>query len=241
MIHGIKSYFGGLGDALQFSTLPEMFSNNNSTVYLVNDASFRNMSTKQIVWDANPYIVGEKSIEWTLGDIPNRYYKNTFDSFIKNWEHIHGLTPKNDFPKIYYSPKYIENIEVLADINSITVEYDMNLLIRKFKQIVNEKYSNCNVKIITGKNYIPSNIHGYETIEVNNLFDYVDLINSCKAFFSLSSGTHMLAGSIRHVNSKFHQTCFLSSQIKPGCNESWYNYQMKTKHFILPMVDYVSI
>ena len=126
MTHGIKSYFGGLGDTLQFSTLPEMFHEKGDEVFLTNDAPFRNNSIKQLIWDMNPYVKGISPVPWTLGDIPGRTYKNIFNDFIKNWEYIHGLTPKNSFPKIYYTPRNdIPNIDVLVDLSSISVSYDL--------------------------------------------------------------------------------------------------------------------
>ena len=119
MTHGIKSYFGGLGDTLQFSTLPEMFYEKGDEVFLTDDAPFRNKNTRSLIWDLNPYVKGQLNTPWTLGDIPNRIYENKCNDFIKNWEHIHGLEPRNSFPKIYYIPKNdISNIETLVDLGT---------------------------------------------------------------------------------------------------------------------------
>jgi len=235
MIHGIKSYFGGLGDTLQFSTLPERFHEQGHEVFLTNDAPFRSASTRSIVWDKNPYIKGQSDVKWTLGDIPGRSYENRFDDFIKNWEYIHGLVPKNSFPKIYYQPKNdISNIDVLIDLGSITVSYDIDRVVKYIKSTYT------NVKLIVNKNSSGLTF-GFEYIEVPDLTTYVDLINCCHTFVSLNSGPHMLASSIRHINQNFKQICIMSSHIKPNTNESWYDYQMKTKFFVVPSVEYIKI
>jgi hypothetical protein len=235
MIHGIKSYFGGLGDTLQFSTLPEMFHEKGHQIFLTEDAPFRSKNTRSLIWDLNPYIKGEANVDWTLGDIPDRIYENKHDDFIKNWESIHGLVPKNSFPKIYYSPKNnICNIETLIDLGSITVPYDINNVANYIKT----NFSN--IKLIINPN---NKIHnfGFETLEVDSLKEYVDLINCCKTFISLNSGPHMLAGSIRHLNNSFKQICIMSSYSYNNTNESWHDYQMRTKFFVLPLVNYIKI
>jgi len=235
MIHGIKSYFGGLGDTLQFSTLPEMFYEKGDEVFLTDDAPFRNKNTRSLIWDLNPYVKGQLSIPWTLGDIPNRIYENKCNDFIKNWEFIHGLEPRNSFPKIYYIPRdNISNIETLIDLGSITVPHDLNKVV---KYIKNNFF---NIKLIINPNS-PIDNFGFETIHVDSHKDYVDLINCCKTFISLNSGPHMLAGSIRHINKSFKQICIMSSHPYHNTNESWYDYQMRTKFFILPSVHYIKI
>ena len=53
----LKAWHGGLGDALQFSTLPEEFSKQQDRkTYIVADAPFRNEGIYDLVWDKNPYV-----------------------------------------------------------------------------------------------------------------------------------------------------------------------------------------
>ena len=235
MTHGIKSYFGGLGDTLQFSTLPEMFYEKGDEVFLTDDAPFRNKNTRSLIWDLNPYVKGQLNTPWTLGDIPNRIYENKCNDFIKNWEHIHGLEPRNSFPKIYYIPKNdISNIETLVDLGSITVPYDVDKVVKYIKN------NFLNIKLIINPNS-PTDNFGFETIHIDSLKDYVDLINCCKTVISLNSGPHMLAGSIRHINKTFRQICIMSSHSYYNTSESWFDYQMRTKFFVLPLVNYIKI
>ena len=48
----LKAWHGGLGDALQISTLPEEFSKQQDRkTYIVADAPFRNEGIYDLVWD----------------------------------------------------------------------------------------------------------------------------------------------------------------------------------------------
>ena len=60
---GVKAYHCALGDSIQFSTLPEIFSKMGYDVYLLPDASFKNQEIKDLVWMDNPYIKGEKNVD----------------------------------------------------------------------------------------------------------------------------------------------------------------------------------
>ena len=71
----IKSYHGGLGDALQFSTLPEEFyKQQGRETYLLDGASFRNKEIYDLVWGCNPYIKGVMDGEWNAGDLSSGVY-----------------------------------------------------------------------------------------------------------------------------------------------------------------------
>jgi hypothetical protein len=102
----LKSYFGGLGDSLQFSTLPEEFyKQQGRETYIQDGANFRNKEIYDLVWGMNPYVKGIKSGQWNAGDTPEIKVENHTGNWISNWEYLHGLEPKNIRPKIYYEPK----------------------------------------------------------------------------------------------------------------------------------------
>ena len=103
----LGSYFGGLGDNLQFSSLPEEFSKQQGRdTYIVSETTFRNKEIYDLVWGCNPYVKGVKEGKRTAGDIPeiNFVNPNGYYSSITNWEYLHGLKPTNNLPKIYYKP-----------------------------------------------------------------------------------------------------------------------------------------
>lgn len=240
---GIKAYFGGLGDSLQFSTLPRRFSELGHKVYLVNDAPFRGEETKNLVWNNNPHISGQKIVDWKLGDTPGTIYENKFDSFIKNWEHIHGLIPMNDFPEIYYKPLWVDNIEGIIDISTITLSYNLELLIEDIKKYISLNYPLLNFRIVNSSHRINKENYGFDVIEIGSLNEYVDVINSCKVFISVHSGQHALAASIRNINKEFKQICYMP-EYDPGyrgidtTTETIFDNFMRRKFFIFPLVEY---
>jgi len=54
----ISQPWGGLGDNLHYSTLPELFSNKGYDVYISNNNKVRNSEIFDLVWKMNPYIKG---------------------------------------------------------------------------------------------------------------------------------------------------------------------------------------
>jgi len=178
---------------------------------------------------------------WNLGDTPGKAYTNVCNSFIKNWEHIHGFVPKNDFPIIYYKPKYHANVEGLIDLSSISVRYDLPRLVVAIKNLIKEQYATLKFKVVVSTYHNVLEGFGFDVVSITSLEQYVDLINSCKVFISTYSGQHMLGGSIRHINMEFEQHCFIPEHDHgvPDCGDSTlYDKVMKTKLFILPAVTY---
>ena len=107
----LSAFHGGLGDNLQFSTLPEEFHKQQGRdTYIWSQASFRNQEIYDLVWGCNPYVKGVKDGRRTAGDTPeiNFVNPNGYYSSITNWEYLHGLEPTNSLPKIYYEPKKLE-------------------------------------------------------------------------------------------------------------------------------------
>lgn len=257
MIYRLSSYHQGLGDCLQFSTLPKMLTEAGHEVYLLDDPQqeqvkpFRNPEIKEFVWGHNPYIKGSLGGEWNAGDVPdwvtigglniktNKHsYSNTTGDFIKNWEKLHGLTPKNSFPKIYYKPKIVPNIEGVVELSSISLKYNTQLvktLVRQiisqfpglhFKQIVSENQHGR----ITVPNIGTSNVYA-EEYKVNGLFDLFDVIGSCKVFISLNSGSHSMAAAAREYNKTMLVYCILP--------ESDWGWIMEQKKFVYPSFTYL--
>ena len=144
----LKAWHGGLGDALQFSTLPEEFEKQQGRkTYIVADAPFRNEGIYDLVWDKNPYVHGKKFGEWNAGDLPSIPYRedgfleeNGTGNMIPNWEKFHGLKPTNKYPKIYYEPEKDKGVKDLfiVDFTSTTVSDNKEDVIKCLEQIKNE-------------------------------------------------------------------------------------------------------
>ena len=144
----LKAWHGGLGDALQFSTLPEEFlKQQDRKTYIVADAPFRNEGIYDLVWDKNPYVLGKKFGEWNAGDLPSIPYRedgfleeNGTRNMISNWEKFHGLQPTNKYPKIYYEPEKNEDVKNLfiVDFTSTTVSDSKEDVIKCLDQLRND-------------------------------------------------------------------------------------------------------
>jgi hypothetical protein len=205
----LSAYHGGLGDNLQFSTLPEeFFKQHNKKTFIWSQSSFRNKEIFDLVWGCNPYISGIKEGVWEAGDTPQINLKNIFNNCILNWEIAHNLTPKNKYPKIYYKPKTLSDFKetILLDFSSISMSYSLEELkkIFKLKKEINKKILILKFKnsLNNISNYNKNFIENEDFYEVNNIFEYCDLINSCQEFLCTHSGQSHLASAIKNDYNK---------------------------------------
>ena len=152
----IYEHYGGLGDNLQFSTLPEEFSKKGYDVYIHPNSKYYNDEIYDLVWGMNPYIKGKKNgninagtSRWWPSDIPQKEE----NSFIETMELRHGLEKNNKYPKIYYTPKIRDELNdtIIIDLNSKNESSNIKQNIDKYKtiikKIINDK-SNCKIAIL---------------------------------------------------------------------------------------------
>ena len=202
----IKAYHGGLGDCLQFSTLPEQFSKQQGRdTYVLDESDFRNKEIYDLVWGCNPYIKGVKSGHWNAGDIPEIRFTNDngYHSCIKNWEELHGLKPTNEYPKIYYEPKKVEGYEdcILVDLSSISITYDAEKILKLYDAVKKTHEGMVFLAVeftnkIKDATIIEPDVTG--VVEIESIFTYVDLIYSSFGVISLHSGQNHLASAIKN-------------------------------------------
>ena len=210
----LAAYHGGLGDNLQFSTLPEEFHKQQGRdTYIWSQASFRNQEIYDLVWGHNPYVKGIKDGEWSAGDTPNRH-STILQNGIANWEVLHDLKPTNKYPKIYYKPEKVDafNNVILVDLSSISwakrrTEAGISM-VDEGKKIL-DSYESIKKKH-EGKTFLgvefTQNVSGTPLIEpdvtgiveIESIFSYVDLIYSSFGVISLHSGQSVLAASIKN-------------------------------------------
>ena len=204
----LKAWHGGLGDALQFSTLPEEFyKQQGRKTYIVEDAPFRNPEIYDLVWDKNPYVHGKKAGVWNAGDLAEIPYQQLCmdgkgtGNMISNWELFHGLKPVNTHPKIYYEPEIHDGFKdvFIVDYTSTTIDYDQNELKRILedtkKEYPDKRFLSVDFTKSVSSNSYDIDYDGY--VEVESIFRYCDLIASSYGILTLSSGavsyTHLRA------------------------------------------------
>jgi hypothetical protein len=243
----IKPYFKGLGDHLQFSTLPELVSKTGETVDLHDEAIFSNDEIKWLVYSCNPYIKGKSSGSWDYGDGSKNWdYQHRHQSFIKNIESASGLIPENDNPKVYYEPKKIGNFDVVIDLGSVCLkdrlDYDKSKA--EINNLLETTLKGSSPLIIKNKFYPSNNFLGFPEFEIESLKQYCDLISSSVNYISFLSGGHALAASLKHWDLDFDQYCIIPENL-PGLNRgdeeglSFFDYHIKKGFWTFPGVKYI--
>ena len=105
----IQQPWGGLGDNLQFSTIPEVAYKQfgEKCVYISNNNKYRygNNEIQTVVWRNNLFIAGYTD------EVPetNNFKVDKEIGFIGSIEKSYGLNPVSKYPKIYF--KYDKNKE----------------------------------------------------------------------------------------------------------------------------------
>ena len=253
----LGSYFGGLGDTLQFSTLPEEFSKQQGRdTYIVSETTFRNKEIYDLVWGCNPYVKGVKDGRRTAGDTPeiNFVNPNGYYSSITNWEYLHGLEPTNSLPKIYYEPKKLEGYEdtILVDLSSISLKhngdkssfppaYDEKEVLTEYNKLryfnPKKKFAKVNFSQDLGTNSF--NFNSDLTITVDSIFHYCDLMNSVYGILGLYSGQSALSAAIIEYNPDLLSMCLISEAVyKKHCKQSGFIFE-NLKYIIIPETDEV--
>ncbi len=239
----ISQPWGGLGDNLQYSTLPELFSKKGYNVYISIHNKVRNQEILDLVWGYNPYIKGISDEANNAGECNNRFWppdeQNEYS--IHRIEISHGFEKTNFFPKIYYNPNIIKelNNDILIDLTGSSQVYELNKYIEYIdyftplicninKNIKIIVFSKINISPIFNDvyNYLKSKIENIDYLQVDSLIQYCDIINSCDTIIIVNSGINSLASAIKQNNITPKILCynpwsnFTPEQIK-GC----YNYK----------------
>ena len=196
----ILSYFSGIGDILQFSTLPARFTELGYKVYVSDQSLFRNPEIETLVYDLNPFILGKVKAPPNCGDGANIKLEHKTGSFIGDWELAHGLEPRGKYPEIYYKPKFdrLVSDKILMDITSISGKniYDPQIL----KEFLHRNYTGNNILTCCFQSDMCSHILSmdeYDAIHVPNIFYYCNLIHSCKKLVTLHSGAMVMASALK--------------------------------------------
>ncbi len=189
----IKVMYGGLGDHLFYSHLPRIAKEKCgfSEVLVSNLSEYRNIEYRELVWKMNPFVDG-----FCDEDAPYPYSlefsddMNLLDSIMIN----RGLDDGKRFhePEIYYKPRLRSEYSQITiyDPNYITYAGEISILrlrhllsIEKIVQIQpSEKaYAIDNIDIID---------------RPKSIYEYCDLLYSCKQFYCLTSGGATLSPAI---------------------------------------------
>lgn len=203
--HIIGQPWGGLGDNLQLSTLPELFHERGHRVLIARDNAVRNQEIFDLVWGRNPYIAGIADAEATDGfpRLPGINRVSWTHSFIERVEIAHGLEPRNRYPKVYYRPTPDPRGagRVLIDIGSSSTVFPPEMIaVYLGRMIESYQYPLDDIRQLRLAENVckhPARLRSFPEIEVGSIFEYCDLLASCRALLTVWSGAHALAAAIR--------------------------------------------
>lgn len=206
----ISPHAGGLGDNLAYSTLPELYARNGSTVLIGRPAfepGMRNPEARRLVWELNPFVSGfadevgitvasTEMYKWIWGQVEAR-------TLVEAMEALHGFKPAHQFPKVYYQPK--RRPEFAETIFSDPSSISRSISPEAFSSFVDHL---CRVRdidrqsiVLLKSNYAGPNgaqtLVGNATYNVADIFEYCDLIASCRLFITSESGGAILASALR--------------------------------------------
>jgi hypothetical protein len=203
---------GGLGDWLINSTLPELFYKQGYKVYISSRGveEFKTKDTLDLLLQC-PYIEGVSDDPHNIGseNLPNvNTYLNIHNddvTLVRAREVIYGFEWRNLKPIIYYHPNFRVEFsdKVVCDFNAFST---------------NSLYSHEKIHqfILNNKDYIYLNLKGgfsnNEIYNTKDIFEYIDIIYSCKKFKCMMSGGGTLAPAISRFRSNLEIDCYMPDE-----------------------------
>jgi hypothetical protein len=191
----LKIMWGGLGDHLLYTPIPRVAKQfGYDKVYISNKSQYRNLDTKKIVWEPNPYIDG-----FCEEDAPHPNFAETRPGYnvLDDIMHFYGI-PNDGVryrePEIYHKtellPLYKDSI--IFDPNSINKtgvpsrEQINKYFLRNDIQIDYEMIDLYNQGFTTNRPIIKATLH-----------QMCNLVVSCKHLYCLTTGVATLAAALR--------------------------------------------
>lgn len=199
----LKHTWPGLGDNLAQSTLPEMYSKRGYDVYMSMDQEYRNPDIKKLI-DLNPYIKGYTSRSPNMNI--EEHLKTTYRKDLKNTNYVSRVEQsifnehENQFPKIYYEPKFLSEWADKTFIDLRCVSEEAHHPSDRYLKAALNNNKNC---VMIDANY-----------KTKDIFEYIDIIHSCKKFICAYSGSSVLAAAINKKNVDCYVTDFWTQKIR---------------------------
>lgn len=197
----------GLGDHAIWTTLPERFSKLGYDVYLDKDNFTNNREVFELLWERNPFIKGLSERKPNAGRARQGLFYEIANRLagcrsIEAMERAHALPPPYSMaPKIYYEPKNpIIDVrgKILCDFSSVSSKIGNRGLEETFRMMRGKFRSTDFLQIIHRKNIsLNSPGVGGSGIEVQSIYEYMDLLYACRAWVGSEAGGQSLASAVR--------------------------------------------
>jgi len=192
--------WGGLGDNLQLTVIPELCKAHNIKCFLSNHNAYRNPGIHDFVWKDNKNISG-------YTDEPAEFQHtliNPKHNIVQAVQLGYGFEPITEYPVVDYVPNKIDEYKnkTLIDFSacSIREQYNFDNL---NSIITNYNLSHQETLVVTHStmpaySILDKTLDSFECIDVTDLYTYSDILYSCKKFITLFSGQSVLASTIKN-------------------------------------------
>lgn len=196
---------GGLGDALLFSTLPQLYAERGDDVYISERTVCRNPEVFDLLYARNPYIKGALARS-EADEVAGMPHERDFFLQARQWtnpigllESLHDFVPRHDRPQVYYRPQSRPEWRdrVFMDPTSISQAFSTELFERFAART-----------LLDGEAFVVESAHlgtrsgaavfpDAPRYRVRDIYEYIDIIASCKAFVCTESGSQSVAAAVR--------------------------------------------
>ena len=211
----------GLGDFLAYSRLPRLLKKAGyEKVYLSSFTPFRNEDVKKLIM-TNPYIDGivdvapyNSSTPIDIDTLFGKYFNNQ-KNIIDIIEHEYEVSEDSQkIPEVYYKPKLINSYKgsIIYDPNCITNNCGVTV------ENITKYFSDNNIKIdyqFKGRERYQVILPNVPVIETKDIFDWIDILYSCKYSYSLFTGVNLLMSGL----DKRHGVIYVPET--DGCINFW--------------------
>lgn len=191
----IKVRYGGLGDHLFYSHLPRIAKKicGYQKVFISSASDFRNEVYRKLIWELNPYVDGFTDEDAPVPEFPSvPEGMNLLDRMMLERGLDDGL--RFHEPELYYKPNYLSHLaeSTVYDPNYISNSGDID------KQAI-ERFFKLNLgldfQLQLREHSAPVSCY-HDLLTSKSLFDYCDIIFSCRRFYCLNSGGATLAPAL---------------------------------------------
>jgi hypothetical protein len=187
-----------------------MYARTGRTVLIGRPAvepAIRNPETRRLVWEANPFVSGfvdDVGITFTHREMHNWIWRQIETrTLVEAMEALHGFEPVHRLPKIYFQPKWRPEVRetVYADPTSISQRMTPEVFDSFVDHVCRARKLDRDRIVVLSSQY--SGAQGAGSLcnnpryEVKDIFEYADIIASCRLFITTESGGSILASAIR--------------------------------------------
>jgi hypothetical protein len=194
----ISQPYGGLGDNLQFSTLPEMFARHGIETWISTQNICRNPQIYEMAWGMNPFVKGIKDEppNVRVKDVelsPNYGELNTVQRaeqlYFGKWEHR--------YPVIFYEPKLRPDFVGKAVLEFGYVTVNLTSVLPTIKEQLGFILEGQEAVLLRNPVNSCLEVGKFPEYEVKNIWELADILHSCRLFAGIESGAAVLAATVK--------------------------------------------